>query len=110
MTFKNLNLDRTALLIIDLQADIFSDGALKVVGATEALPKAQKVLDIARRIGLPIIHTKLDQPSLLSQNSPSIPAYAKLEVRSLSKTFPQRRKSLTVLEEINLHLYLLLDI
>lgn len=58
MTFKNLNLDRTALLIIDLQADIFSDGALKVVGATKALPKAQKVLDIARQIGLPIIHTK----------------------------------------------------
>lgn len=46
----------------------------------------------------------LDQPSLLSQDSPSVPAHAKLEVRSLSKTFPQRRKSLTVLEEINLHI------
>lgn len=46
----------------------------------------------------------LDQPSLLSQDSPPVSHHAKLEVQNLSKVFPQRRKSLTVLEEINLHL------
>ncbi|MBW4647381.1 MAG: cysteine hydrolase [Kastovskya adunca ATA6-11-RM4] len=55
---KLKSLDRTALLIVDLQADIFTGGAIKVVGAAEALPKAQQVLAVARRIKLPIIHTK----------------------------------------------------
>ncbi len=47
----------TALLIIDLQTD-FVAGLLPVVGATEVLPRAKRVLAAARQIGLPIIHTQ----------------------------------------------------
>lgn len=57
MTF-NADLNNTALLIIDLQDDVFTGGPLPVVGAAEILPKAKKVLAAARRAGLPIIHTK----------------------------------------------------
>ena len=49
---------RTALLIIDLQADIFGDGPLSVVGAAELRPRAQQVLAAARQAQLPIIHTQ----------------------------------------------------
>lgn len=49
--------EHTALLIIDLQVD-FVSGPLQVVGATEVLPRAKRVLAAARQIGLPIIHTQ----------------------------------------------------
>ena len=50
--------DRTALLSIDFQTDVFDEGALQLVGTEEVLPKAKRVLSAAREIGLPIIHTK----------------------------------------------------
>ena len=53
-----LNLDRTALLIIDFQSDVFNRGALQLVGTEEVLPKAKQALAAARKVGLPIIHTK----------------------------------------------------
>ncbi|ELS02870.1 nicotinamidase-like amidase [Xenococcus sp. PCC 7305] len=54
----NLDCDRTALLIIDFQADVFDGGALQIVGTEAVLPKAKQVLAAARTIGLPIIHTQ----------------------------------------------------
>ena len=54
----NLNRSRSALLIIDFQADVFDGGALQIVGTEAVLPKAKRVLAAARRIGLPIIHTQ----------------------------------------------------
>lgn len=54
----NLDRDRTALLIIDFQADVFNGGALQLVGTDAVLPKAKQVLAAARAMGLPIIHTK----------------------------------------------------
>lgn len=50
--------NHTALLIIDLQADVFTDGPWKVVGAADVLPRAKQVLAAARCLKLPIIHTK----------------------------------------------------
>lgn len=57
MTF-NLTLRRAALLVIDFQADTFTGKTLQVVGAEDVLPQAKKVLVAARRLKLPIIHTK----------------------------------------------------
>ena len=54
----NLDLSRSALLIIDFQADVFDGGALQLVGTETVLPKAKQVLAAARTIGLPIIHTQ----------------------------------------------------
>ena len=48
----------TALLIIDFQTDVFTDGPWTVVGAAEVLPKAKQVLAAARQAKLPIIHTQ----------------------------------------------------
>ena len=56
MSFK-LN-RHTALISIDFQTDVFTDGPLKIVGASEVLPKAKLVLAAARQAKLPIIHTK----------------------------------------------------
>lgn len=53
-TLKN----HTALLIIDLQADVFTDGPWQVVGAADVLPRAKQVLTAARCLKLPIIHTQ----------------------------------------------------
>ena len=53
-----LDLDRTALLIIDFQADVFHGGALQLVGTDKVLPKAKQVLTAAREMNLPIIHTQ----------------------------------------------------
>jgi biuret amidohydrolase len=53
-----LDLSKAALLIIDLQADVFAGGALACVGTEELLPKAKRVLVAARQAGFPIIHTK----------------------------------------------------
>lgn len=48
----------TALLIIDMQADIFAGGPLPVVGADAVLPRAKQVLAAARWRKLPIIHSQ----------------------------------------------------
>jgi biuret amidohydrolase len=53
-----LNFSKAAVLIIDLQADVFAGGALACVGTEELLPKAKRVLAAARQARLPIIHTK----------------------------------------------------
>ena len=57
---KSFNLDcsRTALLVIDFQADVFNGGALQIVGTEAVLPKAKRVLAAAREIGLPIIYSQ----------------------------------------------------
>ncbi|AFZ45454.1 isochorismatase hydrolase [Halothece sp. PCC 7418] len=55
---KLQNCQDAALLVIDLQADIFTGGPLKVVGAEEVLPKAEQALATARSLKIPIIHTK----------------------------------------------------
>lgn len=54
----NLTLNRTALLVIDFQADTFAGKTLRVVGAEDVIPKSKKILVAARRLKLPIIHTK----------------------------------------------------
>jgi len=46
----------TALLLIDIQNDYFPDGALPVVGATEAATKAAELLAAFRQHALPVIH------------------------------------------------------
>lgn len=48
----------TALLVIDFQQDFLQGELLQSVGASDVLPKAEKVLAVARAAGLPIIHTK----------------------------------------------------
>lgn len=54
-----MDLERTALICIDLQAGVFSgDCTLSYVGVTELLPKAKRVLAAARQVKLPIIHSK----------------------------------------------------
>lgn len=57
VVFK-LDLKSTALIIIDLQTDVFTGGSLPIVGAAALLPKAKRVLAAARRAKLPIIHFK----------------------------------------------------
>lgn len=52
------DVNSTALLIIDFQADNFGDGPLHIVGSAQVLPLAKKALAAARAAGLPIIHTK----------------------------------------------------
>ncbi|MEO1671433.1 MAG: isochorismatase family protein, partial [Cyanobacteria bacterium J06631_2] len=54
----NLGNNSTALLIIDFQADFLNGSSIQIVGTDEVLPKAKKVLAMAREIGLPIIHTQ----------------------------------------------------
>lgn len=46
----------TALLLIDIQNDYFPDGALPVVGATEAAAQAADLLASFRHLSLPVIH------------------------------------------------------
>lgn len=46
----------TALLLIDIQNDYFPEGALPVVGATEAAARAADLLAAFRQRGLPVIH------------------------------------------------------
>lgn len=58
MTSFKLNNNSTALLVIDLQADVFNGGALQIVGTDEVLSKAKQVLAAARKTNLHIIHTK----------------------------------------------------
>jgi len=53
-----LDLKSIALIIVDLQTDVFKGGALPIVGAAELLPKAKQVLAAARQGKLPIIHFK----------------------------------------------------
>ena len=55
----NLDLKRTALICIDLQAGVLTgDCTLSYVGTAELLPKAKQVLAAARQAKLPIIHCK----------------------------------------------------
>ncbi|HEY9768571.1 MAG TPA: isochorismatase family cysteine hydrolase [Coleofasciculaceae cyanobacterium] len=58
MTDFNLDNNSTALLIIDLQADVFHGGALQLVGTDKVLPRAKQVLAAAREMNLPVIHTQ----------------------------------------------------
>jgi nicotinamidase-related amidase len=54
-----LNLSKTALVIVDLQTGAFTEGdALPLVGAAAVLPKAKQVLAAARAAKLPVIHFK----------------------------------------------------
>lgn len=46
----------TALLLIDIQNDYFSGGAMEVVGATTAAAQAANLLGTFRRKALPVIH------------------------------------------------------
>lgn len=55
----NLDLKKTALICIDLQAGVLTGGgALPHVGADALLPKAKRVLTAARAAKLPIVHFK----------------------------------------------------
>lgn len=55
----NLDLETTALIVVDMQAGIFTgDDPLVIVGADAILPKAKAVLAAARAAKMPIIHTK----------------------------------------------------
>lgn len=51
-------LHSTALLVIDFQQDFLKGELLQTVGAEDVLPRAKKVLAVARAAGLPVIHTK----------------------------------------------------
>jgi len=48
-------LDRSVLVLIDAQRD-YLDGALPLVGIEPALEEAAKLLALARRAGVPVIH------------------------------------------------------
>ena len=55
----NINLKSTALICIDMQKGVFAEGGtLPHVGTDEVLPKAKKVLAVARQAKIPIIHVK----------------------------------------------------
>ncbi|PIG92574.1 isochorismatase family cysteine hydrolase [Gloeocapsopsis sp. IPPAS B-1203] len=52
-----LNLSKTALICVDMQAGVFTgEGNLHHVGTSEVLPKAKKILAAARETKIPIIH------------------------------------------------------
>ena len=52
-----LPLQRTALICVDFQRGVFTgEGNLPHVGTDEVLPKAKRVLSVARAAKLPIIH------------------------------------------------------
>ncbi len=53
-----IDLNSSALLIIDFQEDYFAGEPLQTFGAADVLPKAKKVLATARSMKMPIIHTK----------------------------------------------------
>jgi len=48
-------LDRSVLVLIDAQRD-YLDGALPLVGIEAALEEAAKLLALARRAGMPVVH------------------------------------------------------
>jgi nicotinamidase-related amidase len=48
----------TALLLIDIQNDYFPDGAMELVGMTEAAEKAGALLKAFRNAGRPVIHVR----------------------------------------------------
>ncbi|MCS3529113.1 cysteine hydrolase family protein [Chryseobacterium sp. JUb7] len=53
---KKKNMEKTALLIIDVQNDYFKGGSMTLVGAEEAGKKTQQVLGFFRKNNLPVIH------------------------------------------------------
>lgn len=55
---SEFDIHSTALLVIDFQQDFLQGKLLQTVGAADVLPRAKKVLAVARAAGLPIIHTK----------------------------------------------------
>lgn len=55
----DLNLNSTALILVDMQGGpVFGDGTLPSAGMEETLPKAKQVLMAARSAKMPIIHFK----------------------------------------------------
>ncbi|MGQ0655750.1 MAG: cysteine hydrolase family protein [Betaproteobacteria bacterium] len=52
------HIERTALVIIDLQNDYFPGGSMELEGSEAAAQKAAKVLDRFRRDGLPVFHVR----------------------------------------------------
>lgn len=49
-------LARSALLVIDTQADFVDDGAFPIPGTTQVLPAITRLLHAYRAAGLPIVH------------------------------------------------------
>lgn len=61
---------KQALLIVDIQNDYFSGGAMELVGSSEAGLQARKLLQLFRQQSLPVIHiqhvaTRPDAPFFL---------------------------------------------
>lgn len=55
----NLNLNSTALILVDMQGGpVFGDGTLPHASTEETLPNAKRVLATARAAKMPIIHFK----------------------------------------------------
>lgn len=50
-------LSESVLIIIDAQKE-FTEGKLKLSGATAAIKEARKILERARRLGIPVIHVR----------------------------------------------------
>jgi biuret amidohydrolase len=55
---SEFDLHSTALLVIDFQQDFLQGELLQTVGSADLVPRATKVLAVARAAGLPIIHTR----------------------------------------------------
>jgi len=51
-------MNRSALLIVDIQNDYFPGGRMELVGATEAGAQAARLLAEYRRRGLPVLHVQ----------------------------------------------------
>ncbi|WP_320171250.1 cysteine hydrolase family protein [Maridesulfovibrio sp.] len=51
-------MEKTALIIVDIQNDYFPGGAFEQEGAEAAAEKASKILDTFRKKGMPVIHIR----------------------------------------------------
>ncbi len=54
----DLDLDDTALIVIDIQAFYFPEGMVPLVGPEAAAAQAAKVIDVFRKAGRPVIHVQ----------------------------------------------------
>lgn len=101
------NLDNTVLVAIDFQKD-FMGSNVKTVGKATAVPKAKQVLEAARRVKIPIVHTQevhrkelvdfgreLDgaEPVHCLENQPGTDFYPELSPVEGEFTVPKRRYS-----------------
>ena len=82
----------TALLIVDLQNDYFTGGAMPLVGTEEAAVQAARLLERFREEGRPVVHVRhlsvRPGASFFLPGTPGAEIHASLEPRDGEKNFP----------------------